>query len=261
MAKYDKLLQVAAAEVGYLEKKNNSELDGKTVNAGSANYTKYARDLDKTDFFNGKKNGYAWCAVFMCWCFVQAYGLEVARKMLYLPKKSYAAGVDYLKNYFKAAGRLYTTPQVGDVVMFGVQHTGIVTAVSGNTFKTVEGNTSGASGVVSNGGGVCCKSYSVNSTYTFGRPDWSLAPESTAQVATSSSVSVSVNVRQLSRGSKGNDVKALQTLLGLRGASCGTIDGDFGAKTENAVKVYQAGKKMTADGIVGKQTWSALLAE
>ena len=205
MAKYDKLLQVAAAEVGYLEKKNNSELDGKTVNAGSANYTKYARDLDKTDFFNGKKNGYAWCAVFMCWCFVQAYGLEVARKMLYLPKKSYAAGVDYLKNYFKAAGRLYTTPQVGDVVMFGVQHTGIVTAVSGNTFKTVEGNTSGASGVVSNGGGVCRKTYTLGKTaMTFGRPDWSLV-EDTAQTAVETVKTVSVELPQVSKGSKGGE--------------------------------------------------------
>ena len=34
------------AEVGYLEKANNKNLDGKTENAGDKNYTKYARDLD-----------------------------------------------------------------------------------------------------------------------------------------------------------------------------------------------------------------------
>ena len=38
-------------------------------------------------------------------------------------------------------------------------HTGIVTEVTASKVKTIEGNTSGASGVVENGGGVCTKSY------------------------------------------------------------------------------------------------------
>lgn len=41
----DKLLLIAETEIGYLEKKSNSQLDDKTANAGSNNYTKYARDL------------------------------------------------------------------------------------------------------------------------------------------------------------------------------------------------------------------------
>ena len=70
-----KVLKIAEAEVGYLEKASNSQLDSKTANAGSANYTKYARDLDNiSGFYNGKKNGYPWCDVFIDWCFVQAYG-------------------------------------------------------------------------------------------------------------------------------------------------------------------------------------------
>ena len=174
--------------------------------------------------------------------------------MLYLPQKSYAAGVDYLKNYFKAAGRLYTVPQVGDVVMFGVQHTGLVVAVNGSTVTTIEGNTSGASGVVANGGGVCRKSYILNSTMAFGRPDWALVGGEGETVK-----SVSLSVPQLSKGSKGTTVKTLQILLNGYGASCGTADGDFGAKTDSAVKVFQAGKKLTADGIVGAQTWGKLL--
>ena len=53
-----KLIQIAEAEVGYLEKASNASLDSDTANAGSANYTKYARDLDAIpDFYNGKKNG------------------------------------------------------------------------------------------------------------------------------------------------------------------------------------------------------------
>ena len=41
----EKLIQVAEQEVGYLEKKSNKDLDHKTANAGSNNFTKYARDL------------------------------------------------------------------------------------------------------------------------------------------------------------------------------------------------------------------------
>lgn len=53
-------------------------------------------------------------------------------------------------------------------------------------------------------------------------------------------------------GSKGDDVKKLQLKLGLVG------DGDFGKKTESAVKTWQSKNGLKPDGIVGKQTWDAL---
>jgi len=81
MTAVEKLLTIAAAEVGYLEKKDNSHLDDKTSNAGNKNWTKYARDLDTIGFYNGKKNGYAWCDVFCDWCFVKAFGVENALHM------------------------------------------------------------------------------------------------------------------------------------------------------------------------------------
>ena len=72
----DDVIKIALDEVGYLEKESNKSLDSNTANAGDENYTKYARDLDKiSDFYNGKKNGYAWCDVFVDWCFVQAFGV------------------------------------------------------------------------------------------------------------------------------------------------------------------------------------------
>lgn len=57
----DKLLNIARAEIGYLEKATNANLDSKTANAGMNDWNKYARDLDKTNLYNGKKNGYWWC--------------------------------------------------------------------------------------------------------------------------------------------------------------------------------------------------------
>jgi len=37
----------------------------------------------------------------------------------------------------------------------------------------------------------------------------------------------------------------------------GPVDGDFGPKTEAAVKAYQQDRAVNVDGIVGDQTWWA----
>lgn len=64
----------------------------------------------------------------------------------------------------------------------------------------------------------------------------------------------------LKRGSKGEWVTALQTKLLNLGYDLGTagVDGDFGKATEKAVKAFQMASGLKDDGIVGKQTWSAL---
>ena len=53
-------------------------------------------------------------------------------------------------------------------------------------------------------------------------------------------------------GSKGDDVKKLQTKLGL------ISDGYYGALTATAVKKWQVANGLTADGIVGAGTWSKM---
>jgi len=50
-------------------------------------------------------------------------------------------------------------------------------------------------------------------------------------------------------GSKGDDVKKLQTKLGT------AADGTFGPGTEKLVKEFQTKNGLTADGIVGDGTW------
>ena len=62
----DKLIEIALAEVGYLEKKSKDNLDSKTANAGDKNYTKYARDMGKYNV-GIYANGYAWCDTFVDW--------------------------------------------------------------------------------------------------------------------------------------------------------------------------------------------------
>lgn len=60
------------------------------------------------------------------------------------------------------------------------------------------------------------------------------------------------------KGSSGTDVIILQSILNSLGYDCGGADGKFGSKTLKAVKKFQKDKGLTVDGIVGKNTWTAL---
>lgn len=62
----------------------------------------------------------------------------------------------------------------------------------------------------------------------------------------------------LKQGSRGDAVVQLQKLLNNKGYSCGTVDGIFGPNTYNAVVKLQRACGLTADGIVGPLTRSAL---
>lgn len=262
-----KVLAVAESEVGYLEKASNANLDSKTGNAGSNNWTKYARDLDNIPgFYDGKKNGYAWCDMFVDWCFVKAYGVDMAKKLLCQPEKSYGASCASSVNYYKAKGQYFTSPKVGDQIFFfyngAPNHTGLVYKVDDNYVYTIEGNTSGASGVIPNGGGVCKKTYyrSYSAICGYGRPDYSLVGESAT--GTAKKDDCTVGLAMLRTGDKGGQVKTLQAALVSKwGISCGGygVDGDFGNATKDAVIKFQRMKSLEVDGIVGSQTWAALL--
>lgn len=151
----EKIIEVAKAEIGYLEKQykyrnNDSILYHKTNGAGADNITKYWKET-KPEW-----NGSAWCADWITWVFQTALGKQRATELLehypyvYCP----TLGAKFTK---------YSNPKVGDIVLFkknGVfAHTGLVIAVDGDKFTTIEGNTSGASSIVDNGGGVCQKTY------------------------------------------------------------------------------------------------------
>lgn len=63
----------------------------------------------------------------------------------------------------------------------------------------------------------------------------------------------------LKLGASGEITRTMQKLLNRKGNNIG-LDGIFGQTTLNAVKAFQKRKGLTADGIVGKQTWAKLLA-
>lgn len=173
MKAINKLIQIAKNEIGYLEKASNSQLDSKTANAGENNYTKYWRDI-KPDY-----QGQPWCAAFVSWCMMKAFGLDTAKKLLKHWPYVYCPTMADLFT-------LNSNPKVGDIVIFyrngEFTHTGIVIKVSGDQFWTVEGNTSGGSTIIANGGGVCQKSY-YNSNLPgtkFCTPNYSLVKNTTS---------------------------------------------------------------------------------
>ena len=64
--------------------------------------------------------------------------------------------------------------------------------------------------------------------------------------------------KSLKKGSKGNDVRWLQYELTRKGYSI-ICDGIFGAKTDEAVRSFQADQGLTVDGIVGAATRAKLI--
>jgi len=72
------VLNTARAELGYHEKESNKDLDNKTANSGDSNWNKFAREFDEKypNFYNGRKNGYPWCDIFVDYLFLVNFGYE-----------------------------------------------------------------------------------------------------------------------------------------------------------------------------------------
>ncbi|MFD0319149.1 glycoside hydrolase domain-containing protein [Streptomyces flavalbus] len=83
----------------------------------------------------------------------------------------------------------------------------------------------------------------------------------TAPQPTCSSVNLSFTAYgTLQSGATGPLVTAAQCLLKAAGYDPGTPDGIFGSGTATAVRNFQASKGLSADGVVGPRTWTALLS-
>ena len=175
------MVKKSTAELGYLEKKSNKDLDDKTKNAGNKNYTKYNRDLDTKGkgLLNGRKQPSDYCANLHLWlvCECLDWDLDKVRKALYLPKTEggkpgcSAAGAKYFANYFKAKGKFDKKPEVGCPIFLDTKknkdgvptHVGTVVEVTDKQVKTIEGNTK------KNGkGGVWPRTYSRSNSKIVG---------------------------------------------------------------------------------------------
>lgn len=177
----EKLIKTAMNEVDYTEKNNKFFLYFKVLNHGTKNFTKYAKELDAIDgFYNSKKQGYAWCDVFVDWCFVKTFGVDNAKKLLLQPDNSYGAGCKYSAGYFMKNKQFHDKPQVGDQIFFKnlkgrICHTGIVYKVDKSFVYTIEGNAKPRKKeTLKNDGRVRMKKYFLNNSRIvgYGRPDY-----------------------------------------------------------------------------------------
>ena len=270
MSKASEVVAVAISQIGYKEKATNKNLDDNTANAGSANWTKYARDLYAAKYYNGNKNGFAWCDVFVDWCFFKAYGATEGQRIECQTGDS-GAGCTFSMQYYQAKGRFDKNPKVGDQIFFrysgssGADHTGIVVEVTSSQIVTVEGNS-----------GDQVKKNTYARTYGciigYGHPlydetDGTTAaptPATETKKTEATEKAVSVSLKQLSQGSTGAQVKTIQRIIYVRGINSKIdIDGDFGPITKAGVidlqKKLFPGTASEWDGIVGKNTWTAAL--
>lgn len=100
----------------------------------------------------------------------------------------------------------------------------------------------------------CFADYSIikEKGYNGYKKDGSIPPEA----------NVRVTVKTIQKGCNGDYVSLLQNLLKIHKMDIGKAgcDSQFGPDTESAVKKYQEINKLTVDGIVGPETWKALLS-
>lgn len=122
----------------------------------------------------------SWCDAFVDWCFYKIFGITNAKALLGGNFDDYTVNSANLyknKNAYIKRGK--GKPKAGDQIFFKntsrICHTGLVYKVDDNYVYTIEGNTSGASGIIANGGGVKKKKYPLNYTSIdgYGRPNYS----------------------------------------------------------------------------------------
>lgn len=208
-----------------------------------------SNSVDANDWFYGRRvqgSAYPWCCTSICYRFHLANADNLVK---------HTASCSDMYNWFKAKGRIYSTPKVGDLVFFKfdkslsciAQHIGLVVEVLSNSkIKSIEGNTSsGNSGSQDNGGMVALRTRSASQIVGYGRPAYSDSPKPKEHRPT------------IKEGDKGQDVKDLQNALRDLHYGC-QASGVFNKVTRQCTEHYQVTHALEPDGIVGPKTWQSL---
>ena len=209
----------------------------------------------------------AWCAGF-----VSAVAIKLGLTDI-MPTE---VGVGNMIDLYRRLGRWKEQdsyiPSPGDVIMYawgdsgvgdcqsGASHVGIVVSCDGKTITVIEGNKNNAVGY---------REIAVNGRYIrgFGLPDYASkatetdTPAPAPQPEPAKGV-VNVELRMLSKGMSGNDVRAAMLLMKDKGYYPYTIpstDKLFGPKMDAGVRKMQAEHNLGVDGIIGKNRWTYLL--
>ena len=229
---------------------------------GANNWNKYAPAWAAAGGWNAQNQ--PWCDIFVDCGFIECFGIDLASRLTYQPKGGFSALCSASAQYYKDNGAYFNSPEIGDQVFFnvsgGINHTGIVVAVSGGVVTTVEGNSSDM---------VRRNAYGIGSAYIngYGRPNWGVFEGGTPDEPIEDPPEEkpiekpTVDLPTLKQGDESEVVRAAQFLLNGRGCSVGYwgADGEFGPHTCAAVKAFQRRNALEVDGIIGPETWAALL--
>lgn len=100
-----------------------------------------------------------------------------------------------------------------------------------------------------------------NGVCPYDNDDKTTSSGSSTRSSSGSTATTSFMHSDLKRGDRGEYVKNLQNRLNMNGYSCGTADGVFGSKTENALKAYQKDHGLQALGVANYVTLARLFPE
>ena len=237
-----KLVALAQSQVGYTE--------------GPNNYNKYADDPKVIQLYGWCPQNQPWCCVFANWCYLNAFGYDVGSRLTYGGTAACSASAQLFMNN----GAYVHIPEIGDQAFFnvsgGINHTGIVVAVEGTIFTTVEGNYSDKVSLVQHNVGHA-------DVAGFGRPCWKIVQGESFVPSDGDSSDDPFPVphsKVLRKGMSGDDVRQLQEALIELGYDVGPdgADGQFGKNTYNAVIAFQKDHGLVADGEVGPLTYAAI---
>lgn len=218
----DKVIQLAKSQIGVREIPHGS-------------------NLQKYGVWYGM-NGVPWCAIFVSWCFHKA---GVPLPVIQSKAPSGGAYCPYFEHYARKVGQWHTVPKRGDLALFHFGnklaiHIGIVDQVKGNSFTSIEGNTSVSSN--DNGGSVMLRPRNISQCRGFFRP--LLEPTGYYRI-----------IRLTVPFMEGEDIRAWQTQANYFGYGLDP-DGVYGEESEKACRKFQTTRGLKVDGEVGEITWA-----
>lgn len=144
------IVKISGAENGYWGHESRAHLDEKQNCGAGGLFTKYARDLDNISYFNGEKQGYAWCCVFANWLYYEACEEDKALtlKLLGEPEKNnWAAGTGPFCRYLtKVTATKPADCEIGDIVAYNyddnedIDHVGVIYNKDSKYIYVCQGN-------------------------------------------------------------------------------------------------------------------------
>lgn len=209
------------------------------------------------------KTSYPWCVTFV-W---DIFRMADASELFYDGKKT--AWCDAVRDWAKTNGLTVnkTEGKHGDLVLFdwnnnySADHIGFIDSKnSDGTYHTVEGNTS--AGDNANGGEVQIRTRKQSEIMMIIRPKYEAEDVEPEPTPTTNKGVVNLELRMLSKGMSGNDVRAAMLLMKDKGYypySIPANDKVFGAKMDAGVRKMQKEHNLGVDGIIGKKSWTFLL--